>query len=233
MSTTDFIDLAQPRIIVIRQGERTYSFTVKPITEARWFKYFDGIVSTAERDGKQVIQRVDAESAGLELADAVIVEGESKSLAHRLAIANVLSSAYAVAEDIPEANGAGREVVRLHAVWSAGDGSAMRRYKNLVHWFDSPTAEQFRRYRRDDTRAQIVTGSRKGTTIYHGAQRTLAALYDELIVSVAGYAENGVALEGRDTIARTMDTYHKVAAAAQLFAPAAVEIEDEINEDDK
>jgi hypothetical protein len=30
-----------------------------------------------------------------------------------------------------------------------------------------------------------------------------------------------------------MDTYHKVAAAAQLFAPAAVEIEDEINEDDK
>ena len=110
MSTTDFIDLAQPRIIVIRQGERTYSFTVKPITEARWFKYFDGIVSTAERDGKQVIQRVDAESAGLELADAVIVEGESKSLAHRLAIANVLSSAYAVAEDIPEANGAGREV---------------------------------------------------------------------------------------------------------------------------
>jgi len=218
---------------VIRQGARTYSFTVKPITEARWFKYFDGIVSTAERDGKQVIQHTDAASAGLELADAVITEGTSGALAHRLAVANVLTSAYAVTEDIPEAYDAGREVVRLNAVWSAGDGNAMRRYKNLVHWFDSPTAEQFRRYRRDDTRAQIVTGSRKGTTVYRGAQRTLAALYDELIVSVAGYAENGVALEGRDTIARTMDTYHKVAAAMQLFAPAAVEIEDEIDEDDK
>jgi hypothetical protein len=106
----------------------------------------------------------------------------------------------------------------------------MRRYKNLEHVFESPTAEQNRRYRRDDSRAQIIGGSRKGTTIFHGAQRALAALYDELIVSVAGYAVNGVALEGREEIARHMDTYHKVAAAAQLFAPAEVNLEEDEEE---
>jgi hypothetical protein len=233
MSTPAFIDLAQPRVIVIRQGARTLRFKVMPIAEARWFKYFDGIVSTAERDGKQIVQRVDAQSAALELADAVIVEGESKTLAHRLAVANVLTSAYAVDVEEPEADAAGVEAIRLHAIWSAGDGDAMRRYKNLIHFFDSPTAEQYRRYRRDDSRSQIVNGSRKGTTIYHGAQRTLAVLYDELIRSVAGYAENGIALEGRDQIARRMDAYHKVAAMAQVFAPSAVEIEDEVDEDDQ
>jgi hypothetical protein len=226
----EFIDLALPRIIVIRQGERTYRFTVKPISEALWFKYFEGIVSTSEREGKKVTQHVDTQSAGLELADAVIVESESKTLAHRLAVANVLTAAYAVDEDVPEAHDAGREVVRIHAVWSAGENGQMRRYKNLVHWLESPTAEQYRRYRRDDSRAQIVSGSRKGTTIYHGAQRTLAALYDELVVNVAGYAVNGVAIMGRDEIVRAMDAYHKVAAVAQLFSAASVEIEDEIEE---
>ena len=238
MAAPDFIDLAQPRTIVIRQGARTYRFTVGPIAESRWFKYFDGITSTAERDGKSVVQRVDASSAGLELADAVIIESESKTLAHRLAVANVLTSAYAVSEDVPEAHAAGSEAIRLHAVWSAGDGDAMRRYKNLVHFFDSPTAEQYRRFKREDSRAQIISGSRKGVTVYHGAQKTLAALYDELILNVAGYAVNGTALggsddAGRDQIRRHMDTYHKVAAAVQLFAPANVEIEDEIDEDDQ
>ena len=41
---------------------------------------------------------------------------------------------------------------------------------------------------------------------------------------------NGEALEGRENIARHMDTYHKVVAALQLFAPAEVVIEDEEEE---
>jgi len=233
MPAPDYIDLAVPRIVVIRQGQNTYRFTIPPIAEARWFKYFDGIKSEAERDGKTIVQRVDASSAGLELVDAVMTESTSKSLAHRLAVANVLTSAYAVSEDEPDAHAAGSEAIRIHAVWSADDGDKMRRYKNLVHFFDSPTAEQYRRFKRDDSRAQVISGSRKGVTVYHGAQKTLAALYDELIVSVAGYASNGTLLEGRDQIARTMDTYHKVAAALQLFSPANIEVEDEIDEDDR
>lgn len=222
----NFIDLALPRKIVIRQGALCVAHQIMPIPQGAWFKYFDGITSTAEREGKQVVQRIDASSAGVALVEELLArDGGSTSipLAHKLALANVLTSAYAA----PPEDGDLGEAVRLHCIWSAGDGDAMRRYKNLIHKFETPTAEQNRRYRRDDSRAQIISGSRKGTTIFHGAQRTLAALYDELIVSVAGYAVNGVALEGRDEIARHMDTYHKVAAAAQLFAPAEVEIEDE------
>jgi hypothetical protein len=106
----------------------------------------------------------------------------------------------------------------------------MRRFKNLVHFFEAPTAEQYQRYRRDDSRAQIVGGSRKGMTIYRGAQRTLATLYDELIASVAGYALNGVALVGREQIARHMDTYHKVAAIAALFSAGTPAIEEDEEE---
>ena len=228
------IDLAKPRIIVIRQGAKQFTFEVAPISEAAWFKYFAAIVSTAERDGKEVRQHVDATSAGLELADSVAVPvsgyGEMRvPLAHRLGVANVLTSAYAPADAQQEAlDFAWGDAVLLHAVWSAGESGAMQRHKDLLHVFKTPSAEQNRRYRRDDSRAQIVSGSRKGLTVYHGAQRTLAALYDELILSVAGYEVAGEPLiDNAETIARHMDTYHKVAACAQLFAPADVEIEDE------
>jgi hypothetical protein len=224
----NFVDLALARKIVVRQGMSSVAYLFKPIPESLWLKYFDGITSTAEREGNQVVQRTDASSAGVALVDELLArDGGSAAipLAHKLALSNMLTNAYAPARQ--EADDLSPEAIRLHCIWSTGDGDAMRRYKNLVHWFETPTAEQNRRYRRDDSRAQIVGGSRKGTTVFHGAQRTLAALYDELIVSVAGYAVKGVALEGREEIARHMDTYHKVAAAAQLFAPAEVEIEDE------
>jgi hypothetical protein len=227
----NFIDLALPRKIVIRQGARCVAYPIPPIPQGAWFQYFDGIVSTAEREGNQVVQRTDASSAGIALVHELLERDGGSSavpLAHKLALANVLTSAFA--PGIDDVNDVPTEGVRLHCIWSAGDGDAMRRYKNLEHVFESPTAEQNRRYRRDDSRAQIIGGSRKGTTIFHGAQRALAALYDELIVSVAGYAVNGVALEGREEIARHMDTYHKVAAASQLFAPAEVNLEEDEEE---
>jgi hypothetical protein len=229
----NFVDLALPRKIVVRQGANLSAYLIERIPQSVWFKYFDGITSTAEREGKQVVQRVDTSSAGVELVDELLsARGTSQPvpLAHKLAVANVLTSAYVPAKDDALDADLSPEAVRLHCIWSAGDGDAMRRYKNLVHWFETPTAEQNRRYRRDDSRAQIIGGSRKGTTVFHGAQRALAALYDDLIVSVAGYAVNGVALEGRGAIAQHMDTYHKVAAVAQLFAAADVVIEDDEEE---
>lgn len=227
-SSLDIIDLALPRKIIIRQGANCLAYLIKPIAQGAWFKYFDGIVSTAEREGKQVVQRIDASSAGIALVDELLgADGGSTAVpfAHKLALAGVLTSAFVPAKDANDE--LQTEAVRLNCIWCGADGDAMRRYKNLVHFFETPTAEQNRRYRRDDSRAQIISGSRKGTTIFHGAQRALAALYDELIVSVAGYAANGEELEGREAIARHMDTYHKVAAAAQLFAPAEVELEED------
>lgn len=222
------IDLAQPRIVVIRQGAHAYTFNFPPIADSAWFKYFDGIVSTAERDGKEIRQSIDTTSAGAELARtaASSVEGYQLGtaipLAHFLGVANVLTSAFVPDEDL---RGFGE--IPLHATWSVGESGAMRRHKNLVHIFDEPSFEQNRRYRRDDSRSHIVGGSRKGMTVYHGAQRTLAALYDELIVRVEGYVLNGAPLEGREAIARHMDTYHKVAAVARLFTPQEIETEEE------
>lgn len=228
MSTNENIDLGAPRVIAIRHGQQIFEYTLPPIAHELWLKYFDGIVSTAEREGKEIVQHVDASSAGLELVEKLLpTDGTARiPMAHKLAIVNVLTSAY-----VPDGDMRGFGEIPLVAIWSAGENKTMRRHKNLLHVFEEPTAEQNRRYRRDDSRSQIIGGSRKGTTVYRGAQRTLAALYDELVVSVAGYAFNGVALEGRDQIARCMDTFHKVAAMVQLFAPASVEIEDEVEDE--
>ncbi len=224
MSSTNAIDLAQPRIIVIRQGAQTFKYTIPRISQDLWLEYFDGIVSTAERKGKHIVQHTDASSAGLELVEKVGCHEPNVTmpLSHRLAVANVLTSAY-----VPDQAMQGFGQVPLVAIWGAGEDGVMRRQKNLVHVFDEPTFEQNRRYRRDDSRAQVIGGSRKGETIYHGAQRTLAALYDELIVRVEGYTVNGVALEDRNAIPMLMDTYHKVAAVARLFAPQEIEIEED------
>ncbi len=226
MPTLDSIALDLPRKIVIKQFGRTYAAIVSPISEPLWLKYFDGLISTAERVGKEVVQRIDATSAGIELVDSVaqFVEGYEADppLGHRLAVANVLTSAF-----VPDQDMQGFGQIPLVAIWSANEGGSMRRHKDLIHTFKEPTAEQNRRYRRDDSRSQIVGGSRKGMTVYHGAQRALAGLYDELIVSVEGYVVNGVPLEGSEAIARHMDTYHKVAAAMQLFAPVLIDVEEE------
>jgi hypothetical protein len=95
----------------------------------------------------------------------------------------------------------------------------MQQFTGLRHEFNSPTTEQFRRYRRDVSRSYIVGGSRTAKTVWRGAQKTLAELYDELIVSVEGYTLNGSPLIGSPSaIAAAMDTYHKVAAANHLYA---------------
>jgi len=231
MATKQLIDLAEPRVIAIRHGSRLFAYTVAPIPSELWLKYFDGIVSTAERVGQEIVQHIDASSAGLELVEALIdrergieaVNGETTiPFGHRLAIANVLTSAY-----VPDEDMRGFGEVPLVAIWSAGESGAMHRHKNLVHVLNEPSFEQNRRYRRDDSRSQVIGGSRKGTTVYKGAQRTLAAIYDELILRVEGYVVNGQPLEGREAIARSMDAYHKVAAVARLFAPQEVAAEEE------
>jgi len=233
-STLNFVDLAQRRRIVVRQGSATVGYLVRPVSQEEWFTYFDGIVSTSTREGKQVVTHNDASSAGIDLVESLI-EGPGiapSPLPHKLAIANVLTSAYVPsAEESAFQEPLGPEAVRVWTVWGAAeDGDAMRRFKNLVHFFSPPTSEHYRRYRRDDSRAQIISGSRKGTTVYRGAQRTLAALYDELIISVAGYAVNGVALTGTLEIRQHMDTYHKVTAALGLFGAGELAIEDEEEE---
>jgi hypothetical protein len=155
---------------------------------------------------------------------------------HRLKAADILMQCDTAnaAEDLIEAEG---DVVTLDAVWSEVEGSrllaaddpkanslelihvqgGMRKFCGLVHHFAAPSAEHRRRFLRARSRAVVAGGGRSGKTIIPSAQPLLMKLYDELVISVEGYSIAGRPLSGREEIAREMDGYHKVVAAAAIF----------------
>ena len=119
------------------------------------------------------------------------------------------------------------EEVLLDAAYTAapaGDGNQpgkMLKLTGLKHLFRSPTAAQHKRYNAQASRSVVVGGSRAGRTVYPTTHAVLADLYDELIVSVEGYALDGVALTSDVNARGSMDLLHKVTAAQELFAPAS------------
>ena len=147
---------------------------------------------------------------------------EKIPVAHQFAIASVLTSATESSDDSAVAGLDGLETITLQSLWDANESGEMRLASRLVHKFESPSFDQARRYRRDLSRSKQVGGSRTGKTVWMGAQRTAAALYDELVVAVSGYTFNGAPLSGREEIVNAMDTYHKVAAIDCLLAPAEI-----------
>jgi hypothetical protein len=234
---TPCIDLALNRTITINVGPNRYDYSISPISARSWNAYFDAIVSSSERKGDQVIEEFDTSRARLALLDSALQEvcgyktadgsaieqqpnwKQKLPLKHRLTVADQLMRVSARDPEDLEALTLGVESALLTALWSANSEGALQEYSQLKHNFETPTAEHFRRYQRDLSRSYVVGGSRAGKTIWKGAQKTLAQIYDELIVGVEGYAFNGIPLEGRDSIAQLMDTYHKVTAAAYLFRP--------------
>lgn len=236
------IDLAAPRVISIEDRGRQYSLTLRPIPARDWLAYFEGVVSMSETvDGKRV-DSSDSSAARLELVEKNLIDlkgyaplpqldGHAPTLkdwqkqlplSHRLAVANQLIAVEPAARawEDSEPIALGAETVYLDAVWGADDSGTMRKFSNLRHDFKTLSSEHQRRYSRDASRSRIVGGSRSGKTQWLGAQATLAALYDELIAAVDGYSVDGQPLSDVEQIRSRMDTYHKVAAADQLFSPA-------------
>ena len=239
------IELAAPRVIAVQQGKRQYKLTVGRISKQDWLKYFEGIVSTSEMQNGQRVNSYDSSAARVELVEKNLIDASGYSsdqpllsisewqtklpLSHKLAAGDALvgvsPSEKAGEDDAPIA--LGFETVVLDAVWGADESGTMRKYRGLVHRFRTPSPEQQRRFSRDASRSVITGGSRIGRTRWLGAQATLAALYDELIDTVDGYTVNGQSIVGASIIAAEMDTYHKVAAADQLFSPATANVEGE------
>jgi hypothetical protein len=238
------IELKAPRIITIEDRGKQYAFTLARITKKLWLRYFEGILSTSENQAGKRIDSFDSSAARLDLVESSLVtasgyalpEGKTSidqvegwkaqlPIAHRLGVANAIISVVASEQSGDEPIALGLEPVFLDAIWSADDKGVMRKFKGLRHNFKSPTADQQRRLSRDSSRSRVVGGSRKGITVWLGAQATLAELYDELIVSVDGYTVDGVEPD-RESVIEFMDTYHKVAAVDVLFAPAAANIEE-------
>lgn len=238
------IELKAPRVIVIEDRGKQYTFTLARILKKQWLKYFEGIVSTSENQGGKHIDSFDSSSARLALVEDALVTASGYTLpgnatdihslegwkallplSHRLGVANALVSA-AASEDSDDAQiTLGQESVFLDAIWGADESGTLKKFTGLRHDLKTPTAEQQRRFGRDSSRSRVVGGSRKGKTQWLGAQATLAELYDELIVGVEGYTVDGAAPD-RDAIVEFMDTYHKVAAVDLLFAPAAAKVEE-------
>ena len=114
------------------------------------------------------------------------------------------------------------EEVSLDAAWSVDEETGkMVAYAGLKHLFKTPTAAHQKRYNQAASRSVVVGGSRTGRTIYTGAQETLCDLYDELVLSVDGYAVKGEPLAGLDQIRSYMDLHHKFTAAQELFNPSS------------
>ncbi len=241
------IELKQPRIIAITDRKRVYLLTVARILEKQWFAYFEGIVSASENQGGKRIDSFDSSSARLKLVEDCLITASGYALpadvaqiellpnwkdqiplSHRLGAANTLLSVAVSEPSEDEQIALGQESVYLDALWAAAPDGTMTKFHGLRHNFKTPTAEQQRRLSRDSSRSRVVGGSRNGKTLWLGAQATLAALYDELIVSVDGYTVNGQ-VPDREQIVAFMDTYHKVAAVDVLFAPAAPKVEEDAN----
>lgn len=236
-SVSTQIDLAAGRTIVIRQKGHAYTFNLRRAEERDWFAYFDGVVTTAEQRGREVMRETDGSAAGLALVTALLVDvsgyvlpagvasvaevpnWQSKiPMPHRLACSEILLDVRAAEMD--EELALGGEAVAIETLWSADAEGRMPKYR-CVHRFESPSAEHCRAYMRKVSSSRVVGGSRGGKTIYTGAQRVLCQIYDELIQSVEGYAWNGEEIgenAAREKLATMMDARHKVAAAAQLFS---------------
>jgi hypothetical protein len=238
------IELNAPRVIVIEDRGKQYTFTVGRIVKKQWLTYFEGILSTSENQNGKRTDSFDSSSARIELVERNLISAEGYALpegvtsidqvpdwktqlplSHRMGVANALIQVSAADPSDDDPIRLGQETVFLDAVW-AGTDRVMRKFCGLRHDFKTPTSEQQRRLSRDSSRSCVVGGSRNGKTMWLGAQPTLAALYDELIVSVEGYAVDGKTPD-REAIVEYMDTYHKVAAVDWLFAPAAPKVEGE------
>ena len=235
------IELTAPRTITINDRGRQFSLKLARITKKQWLRYFAGIVSVSENVDGQRVNRFDATGALLELLQSALIDAAGYvtadnspvtatsdwrkllPLAHRLAASEQLIAVERgnAPEDAPFV--LGFENVYLNAVWGADDKGVMQKFSGLCHRFKTPTEEHQAKLSRAASRSVIVGGSRRGTTRWMAAQPTLAELYDELILSVEGYAVNGQELgDDHDAIVAEMDTFHKVAAADVLFSPADV-----------
>lgn len=231
------------RVSVVKFGGRFYYYAFHRITSADWDGFFSRIEAELEDDKGAVNRMTTSDVGALWLFSEAAIRAE-RSVSdgraaedlptwkakipqdHCIAAVNKLTAVWIKdLDDVLEAEG---ERVELDAFWTASRPvNGMLKFCGLVHRFNTPSADQRRRFQRARHRVRVVGGSRSGRTMISCTLSLLAKLYDELIQSVEGYSVNGRPLGGRDEVIREMDAYHKASAAAALF-PARTEEETEV-----
>lgn len=232
------------RAISFKDRLRAYTLYFSRITAEDWRRFFSSVRVESEKaeskeDGKQSIIRVDYESAGLELVELKLVRADGYRMkdgsdflarpdwkqlispGHKQQAARLLMDVQISGEDDADAacfDPSGLVTVMLDAAWGSTQPGKMAIYKGLAHTFNPPALEHERRFRRGMSESRIIGGSRTGRTIHPSKHLLLTQIYDELVVSVSGYAIAGRPLEGAVEIRQEMDGWHKISAMAKLFA---------------
>jgi len=222
---------AAERVVSFKHRGWPYSFIFPRITAADWERFFSGISISSQNEGKVQTTVVDLSTAGMALVESKVerVEGyqpgflerpEWKTLlpvGHVKAAAELLRQVALAKEDTSRPIDPLSLEVTLEAAWNSDKPGSMAHYSGLVHRFNPPTAEHRRKHNRAMSEMRVVGGSRAGRTIYIPRQQILSKFYDELVISVEGFAVGGRTLADPAEIKREMDAYHKVVAVQQLF----------------
>lgn len=217
---------------VVTFGDRgiNYVFYFSRITQADWEHCFAGMYLSSHNEGKQEVTVLDTTTPGIELVEKKLVKVDGYAEGYNSKpdwqsfvpprhsrpawqlLTAVAPSSVPADRFLPEHF----EAV-LDAGWGMERPGRMAAYLGLTHVFSPLTAEQKRRYSRATSETRVIGDRKHGRTLFIPKQPLLLKIYDELILSVKGYALNGVPLADRKDIIREMDAYHKVRAAEQLF----------------
>lgn len=236
------IDLALNRKLTISKGGYCLrSLIVAPIPESVWFQhFFDKLSVTLRCDSEGQTMFTDVHSAGIDLVQEVAIGAEgyphlvgAADWASKIPLSDKITYGGALIEvsEIRESHDASlptldrTRAVRIEAAWGSMDRGEMCFHRHLAHHFEVPSKQHRERYRDASTKLRRVAGvTRRGPAVFLApeqplAAHALAALYDELILRVDGYAVNGELLsDDRAKIIAHMDTFHKVRAAGWLFS---------------
>lgn len=231
------IHLDQPRVISFRDRGVVFSYHFRRVTDGDYRNiYFPGLGFSSEVSNGAVTTRQDLRSPSHALLDAALIkvegyrmrEGELTALpnwkeklpyGHKDKVADMLLKVNASESDPTEPYyfDPDCQEVRVDALWGSEAGKT-ELFKGLAHRFTPPSSEQQRKFHRASGESRIVGGTRKARTIHAGKHGILADMYDELVISVEGYAVGGSPLTSPQQIAKEMDTWHKVSAITVLFA---------------
>jgi hypothetical protein len=226
------LDLSGDRQVTFKDKGQIFVFTFNRITDAQWRHYFSGLVVENEKSGSGRLARVDYRTAGIDLFETAVKdvagyklrEGKFTDIpnwktrvpyGHKQKAVDLLTDV-TFSDSAPEFFDPEVEEIFVDAKWGADQGM-MTQFRGLAHRFTPPSGAHQQRFNRAAGESRVV-GGRSGKTISTSRQDLLADLYDELIVSVEGYAFAGKPLEGTEQIRREMDTFHKAAAVNLLFS---------------
>lgn len=228
------LELQGDRVVSFTDRGKPFTYTLNRLKAEDWKKFWAELQITAQTEKQTRTRTSDNTSPAIDLVTRCVKDVEGYKLSSgepftslpnwkdRLPIGH-RSHVGALLQDVrfdddaefvfdPE-----YEVVRLRSVWGSVEPGKMVDHYGLVHRMLPVSAEQQRRVSRAMSQSIVVGGSRSDQTIYPSVHHLYLELYDELIVSVAGYSVGGTEISTADEARGQMDAAHKVGAVLALF----------------